>query len=82
MSSKPQFLAIVHDFPGMIQKRIEVRQAHLSVVGQNQAIRAGGFSPQYYNSQANLYRCNILQRTHTRRSHAICRKPKNEWGTC
>ena len=42
MSSKLQFLAIVYDFPGMIQKRIEVRPTHLSLVGQNQAVRAGG----------------------------------------
>jgi len=33
---------MIHDHPGMIQKRTEVRQAHLSVVGQNQAVRAGG----------------------------------------
>jgi hypothetical protein len=42
MSSKLQFLAIVHDFPGMMQKRIEVRQTHLSLVCQNQVVRAGG----------------------------------------
>ena len=42
MSTKIQWLVIVSDFPGMIQKRIEVRQAHLSVVEQNQAVRAGG----------------------------------------
>lgn len=43
MSTKPQFLVLVHDFPGTIQKRIDVRQTHLSVAGQNQAVRAGGF---------------------------------------
>ena len=42
MSTKPQFLVLVNDFPGTIEKRIEVRQAHLSVAGQNQAVRAGG----------------------------------------
>ena len=43
MSTKPQFLVLVNDFPGTIQKRIEVRQAHLSAAGQNQNVRAGGF---------------------------------------
>jgi len=42
MSTKPQFLCMVHDHPGTMQKRIEVRQAHLSVVGTNKAVVAGG----------------------------------------
>lgn len=43
MSSKPQYLVIVKDFPGMLQKRVEVRQEHLSVARQNQAVVGGGF---------------------------------------
>ena len=46
MATKQQYLVIVNDHPGTIQKRIEVRQAHLSVVGQNQAVRAGGIPTQ------------------------------------
>ena len=45
MSTKPQFLCMVHDHPGTMQKRIEVRQAHLSVVGNNKAVVAGGNDP-------------------------------------
>ena len=45
MSTKPQFLCMVHDHPGTLQKRIEVRQAHLSVVGNNKAVVAGGNHP-------------------------------------
>jgi hypothetical protein len=36
---------MVHDHPGTMQKRIEVRQAHLSVVGNNKAVVAGGNRP-------------------------------------
>jgi hypothetical protein len=36
---------MVHDHPGTMQKRIEVRQAHLSVVGNNKAVVAGGKDP-------------------------------------
>jgi len=36
---------MVHDHPGTMQKRIEVRQAHLSVVGNNKAVVAGGNDP-------------------------------------
>jgi hypothetical protein len=46
MSSKQQWLVIVSDHPGTIQKRIEVRPQHLSHAGENQAVVAGG-TPQY-----------------------------------
>ena len=72
MSTKPQFLVLVNDFPGTIQKRIEVRQAHLSVVGQNQAVRAGG-SPGL-KSHVDICRRILFERAHTRGSYAICSK--------
>jgi hypothetical protein len=40
-----QWLVLVDDYPGTIQKRIEVRQKHLSVVGENPAVKAGGIYP-------------------------------------
>ena len=45
MSSKPQWLVLVNDHPGTIHKRIEVRPQHLSAVGDNQAVKAGGATP-------------------------------------
>jgi hypothetical protein len=45
MSSKQQWLVIVSDHPGTIQKRIDVRPQHLSAVGENQAVKAGGTQP-------------------------------------
>jgi len=80
MSTKPQFLCMVHDHPGTMQKRIEVRQAHLSVVGTNKAVVAGG------NHQPNPLstidgnknwhgRRILLERPYSRGSDAFC-------GTC
>jgi hypothetical protein len=37
-----QFLVLVDDYPGALQKRIQVREKHLSAVGENQAVRVGG----------------------------------------
>jgi hypothetical protein len=71
MSTKAQFLVLVHDFPGTIQKRIEVRQAHLSVAEQNQAVRAGGFPT--LKSLIDICRCILFERPHTRGAFAICR---------
>lgn len=81
MSTKPQFLCIVHDHPGTLQKRIEVRQAHLSVVGNNQAVRAGGNPPPSASLpdsflpvgiEVHLHRCLLLKRTYARGSNALC----------
>jgi len=45
MSTKPQWLVIVHDYPGTIQKRVAIREQHLTVVSENQAVKAGGNPP-------------------------------------
>jgi hypothetical protein len=42
MSTKRQYLVLVDDFPGTIDKRIEVRQQHLANVGKNPNVVGGG----------------------------------------
>ena len=76
MSTKPQWLVIVHDHPGTIQKRVEVRQQHLSVVSENQAVKAGGNLPLAH--PATQIVCLIINRrfllegTDPRGSDAVC----------
>lgn len=66
---------MVRDHPGTLQKRIEVRQAHLSVVGNNKAVRAGGKPPHSFlpvGIEVDLHRCLLLERTYARGSDALC----------
>jgi len=44
MSSKPQFLILVKDFPGTIDKRKEVRAKHLEGATANSILKVGGIS--------------------------------------
>ena|ERR1700694_986417 len=44
MSTKRQFLVMVDDYPGTIDKRVEVRQQHLANVGKNPFVIGGGIS--------------------------------------
>jgi hypothetical protein len=44
MSSKPQFLILVKDFPGTIEKRKEVRAKHLEGATANSILKVGGIS--------------------------------------
>jgi hypothetical protein len=59
MSTKQQFLVQINDHPGTLKKRVEVRQTHLAVVGENQAVRAGGISL-HGASGADNNRCFLL----------------------
>src|SRR5579862_103 len=71
MSTKRQFLVQVFDFPGTIQKRIDVRQAHLAAVGENQAVKAGGNYIHLCAIGNANNRCILLKRSHSRGSNAI-----------
>jgi hypothetical protein len=73
MSSKPQFLAIVHDFPNTIQKRVEIRSEHLSAVSKNLAVRAGGI-PQttIRRTVTDVLRCILFQGSDTGGSTSFC----------
>jgi hypothetical protein len=42
MSTKYHYLVMVSDFPGTVQKKLEVRPQHLAAVPTNPAILAGG----------------------------------------
>jgi len=63
MSSKPQFLILVKDFPGTIEKRKEVRAKHLEGATANSILKVGGISillKEVTNLQALSSQKNLL----------------------